>query len=793
MNLNINQLLRPIRLVFLIQPNKKRSYLRAVRVCSSLWGGIYCPIFPLFKKFKKDFRSEYGFHKSTIDFYSKSIENYDPDFIVIDENVESNFVEKIKGDRDVISLKELEESIYTVESKYGICIDDIILSLKTTEFKFDRNDDLKLVLPKVKETDLFTATLFGSANAKNFEKLKSIPFPKKFISFPKVSPDNFSVFSCDNAMHFLKVCHQYIYSFGNPLWTSQTAVFIIDPDRLNDLTNFWNLRALGWKLLAIPYNDYKKDYYKQQLITQQKEFIEQQSIFDNISVLIGWNIDEFTVNEIVSYLNSIQVNADLTIRYINHWWIPRFWMDKNNLKYDKCSSVSIRSKFEKHTLNLNDQQIQIPLLSPDFGRKFVRHTAPRFVNEIYYEFDDIEARYAQIIPAIPSKEMDIVIKGSGFNQWRFSENGMFFLSQSNDEYINFAIPKAIDIFDKWFKGKGYKIQQSPIGKLSYQLLKNIGGIYGTNFFANPAIIPVLSLFENGKIVKQKSLFGEISKQRKHFRQRNLKDVVAHLLDKNIIQFGVELQCTYCNQHSFYELKEFQETVKCTICQTRFSPPLHDPENINWAYRGIGTFSRNNKSEGIISVLLTLRFFRIAMRTSSITPILNFEIVKEDKVINEVDFAVFLNKFKSGFSAPDLFFCECKTEIDFAKKDVDRMEKLARLFPSSILVFATLKNQLSESEKIIISALAKKFRIGLGSRPLNPILILTGNELLSWLIYDQKIKHLIIPHQQFSDEIGHLCDVTNQYYLGLPSYTLEVEKRFEAKMKKLYGDEEENKK
>ena len=179
-----------------------------------------------------------------------------------------------------------------------------------------------------------------------------------------------------------------------------------------------------------------------------------------------------------------------------------------------------------------------------------------------------------------------------------------------------------------------------------------------------------------------------------------------------------------------------------------------------------------------------------MHTDGITALLNFEILKDEQVVNEVDLALFYKKFKNGYTTPDLFFCECKTEIDFGRKDIDRMEKLAKLFPGSVLVFATLKDHLSATEKKLISNLAKKFRKGLGSRPINPILILTKNELMSWLFYDEKIKHLIVPHMQFSDEIGHLCDVTTQHYLGLPSYSSEVEQRIEALMNKPRAEEEQ---
>ncbi len=127
MNLNITQILRPIRLAFLIQPNKKQSYLRAVRVSSSLWSGSYFPIFPIYKKFTRNFRIEYQLHENPFDFYSKSIENFDPDYVVVDENIDTDFIDKIKGDRVSISLDELEDSLLSGESKYGISIDDILI------------------------------------------------------------------------------------------------------------------------------------------------------------------------------------------------------------------------------------------------------------------------------------------------------------------------------------------------------------------------------------------------------------------------------------------------------------------------------------------------------------------------------------------------------------------------------------------------------------------------------------------------------------------------------------------
>jgi hypothetical protein len=199
---------------------------------------------------------------------------------------------------------------------------------------------------------------------------------------------------------------------------------------------------------------------------------------------------------------------------------------------------------------------------------------------------------------------------------------------------------------------------------------------------------------------------------------------------------------------------------------------------------MGPFSRNNKADGLLCVLLTLRFFKISMHPSKITPLLSFELLQNNQVINEVDLAVFFGKEYRSFEAPDLFLSECKTEIDFKDSDVEKMKKLGQLFPGTILTFATLKLALSDKEKERIIKLVNFFRKGLGPRPVNPVLILTGNELLPVNTFAPlaNIQNRIVEHLRFSDEINHLADITCQQYLDLPSFETIVEEKIEIKRK-----------
>jgi len=294
-------------------------------------------------------------------------------------------------------------------------------------------------------------------------------------------------------------------------------------------------------------------------------------------------------------------------------------------------------------------------------------------------------------------------------------------------------------------------------------------MYGVNLFADDGVLTTLTLFERRAVVLKKEIFDHIAKQlrtKKSLFPRSAQDIIKSFLDKGIIQAGLRVQCTLCSQYSFYTLNEAGTQVRCPICQSNFHIPLHDPDQIKWAYQGLGIFTRNNKSDGIISVLLTLRFFNINLgHRPKTTSMLSFEVRKGGNILYEIDLAVL---FKNDRHTPtEYFFCECKTEIDFKRKDFDTMKEIGIEFPGSILVFATLKSILSENEKTELIKFVKFFRTKNGKRPRNPVLILTKKELVEEFFGTGHLKDMMIDHSIHRDDILLLCEATCEYHLGLP--------------------------
>lgn len=786
MNITITQTLRPIKLAFLVKPSDKNSLRRAIQISSSLWGGKHFPILPYFKKFTQTFKEEYQIFVETPDeFYSNSLSNFDCDIIVADNDIHNQAVRFINFDRRVVSLDEVEESILLGKSKFGIGLIEILNLIRDTEFKYKRTDELRVCCPSMQKNEMLAAVMCGDIHPKLLSQIKGTKFPSEYISFPEIKDGDLKNCKNDSTLDYLGLSTYKTYTFGNPIWTSAFAVYILDPKSYYDLVNLWNYRALGWNILAIPIGELDNEFYKTQIIKQRAEFLESGALTHHISVLFSRGIDNETAHDYIRKIEKIKASfVSGSLSYALHWWRPRFWLQRKNLSYDKTAPVYLQSDRKQTILSAETEKVQLPIIRHPFESIYIPHAEPRFVNEIFVEFDETEGKYAQVLPTLNNRDLEYIIRGSGYRQWVFSKGSMHFCANEIDQYLSFAVPKASEVFTKWFEDRGYSIRDSAPGKLASQLLRNIGGIYGTNFLSNRGIPAVLSLFENGKTVLNTTLDNTINKHLNDFRELNIQAIKLRLLDKRIIEFGAQVQCTFCNKHSFYKVQELSEAVKCRICQNSFQIPTYNPKEIKWAYKGMGPFTQNNKAEGLLCVLMTLRFFRIPMHPSLVTPHLNFEILRNSIPENEVDLGLFFTKYRHGADPVDVLFCECKTENEFQRNDIEKLRVLGKQFPGAILTLATLKDSFSAAEKKLIKGLANTFRNRISSRPTCPVLLLTRNELMpiDRFMPFEKIDQKFVAHMRFQDEIGHIADVTCQIYADMPSFSSVVEKKMDEQTK-----------
>ena len=118
-----------------------------------------------------------------------------------------------------------------------------------------------------------------------------------------------------------------------------------------------------------------------------------------------------------------------------------------------------------------------------------------------------------------------------------------------------------------------------------------------------------------------------------------------------------------------------------------------------------------------------------------------------------------------------------------------MKVIAREFPGSILVFATLNDELTTTEKKFIkpfiNACNKYYE---RNEPKNPIMILTANELCAYIQppycwKDKGGKYKPFTESNHIHGLLDICQATQKIYVGIEPWWTGWEKRRKAKVKK----------
>ena len=155
----------------------------------------------------------------------------------------------------------------------------------------------------------------------------------------------------------------------------------------------------------------------------------------------------------------------------------------------------------------------------------------------------------------------------------------------------------------------------------------------------------------------------------------------------------------------------------------------------------------------------------------------------------------LYKYWMGHAARDMsdLYDKVKEDVEFRRKWAERcgfgFEQLAKTFPGAVLVFSTLRKSLTKKEITGITRIAKAGKKHWKSeRPINPVLILTGTELLGQsgppYCWEESLRKKF---DHFRGLIG-LCDATQQMYLNLPSWQSDWHDKWEKRRQRLQAQQ-----
>lgn len=773
MTIGVNQAVSPIRFCFLIEPDNESKFERAVKIAFSYWGGIFSPILPLHSDLPEAFIREYAIKYDASNYYINTIDNFDPDIVLYDSSLDENYIKTLIGDRTLLTIEEFLSCTEKGEIRYGISILELISHTIETEFKFVRNDNLKLSLPNTENSGLFLKSFIGCFVDSFQKELSNQLKPYAYFEQPEINFENIVEHFPNENISTLDINVEAIKSLSERHWYKGEGIYFLNETRLNDIINYWNLRALGWSIIPIPLSQISNEYFNG-FIKRFCKFQEDKSqSFSIVNFQVSTSATPEQRQEIEQKLHDIKNEIGGNLNFAFQGWFPRFWSeDRSVLEADKvlCAQTQINSTYSQ--VEVKENYVRFKTDDIPFKLKYNYNLAASHKVNLTFNYFDEYLNDAGLVYGIETIDWIRLTHSFGRDKWRLSKGGLSHYVRREDDEVYFFIPKAKDFFKVFFAKSGNKLNQTSNGRLAKEVLKNIGGIRGSYFLQNKSSLKILELIEDGKTVYHPQLVGEIKKSLKINDNEQVNSYIKKIIENKIIEFGSILQCEVCHQHAFYLPTDLMETMTCAICRNNFGLPTHHPQDIKWAYRGIGPFSKNNKVGGVITVFLTLKLFNeeFAETTGNMSALIGFELIK-NKATKEVDLALILQEGHKNSIPPDLIFCECKTYKHFTSDDADRMIELGTEFPNSILTFATLNEELTDEEKVEIAKVVNHFRTGVGHRPTNPILILTAKELLPNEFGDHfsEYKNEAKSYHRYNDWIGNLCEFSVKKHLEIKTW------------------------
>ena len=760
----INVKLRPIKLAFLVNPKDKESLLKAIEINTFLWGGMYNPIIPTYKQISPKWKKfPYEKNLSAKSVVSGYLDNFDPDYVVpmgecIDYNLDIGHRKKIDDVSEI--LEHVEKNGVP---NYGIGLFEVLNYLFDQELKFQQKYPRDICVPRFDTRfHLFLASAFGVL-PENIDNIFWEHFAEA-LEAKKVdcSASNYTEFFDSQKLFLRRMTEHDLKTRGR----REHCTFFLDATKPLDIIDYWNLRAIGWSVLPVPKQFTQSDETEQPLL----DFVGKNSA----TILKSRSISEDECQHFADSLNA-SLPDEKPERVLSTSY-PRVW-NRLAREIDRVECCELETDPAEHNVSTDREEIHFKTLDPEFMSRSGVSDKPCFANEIEWRLSDDRILFAEVIPEGDSKQALSIVEYIGLrDEMRLFKNGVVHLACHSERSLYLRGPHAHGVFTRWLESKGWAAKLSPPGRIAQQMLQQLQGIRGTWILASEGIIQLLGKMNSsdGKFLSAEfvrgQIFRKIANEARVFKVKG-EDILHHLIATKVFQLGMKIQCLVCTKHSWYSVKGSDYELQCPQCLTQFSFPS-DFQKVKWAYQTVGPFSSSNRADGAYTVLLTLRFFwRIVFSDSAMTPLMSFT-AKKDEVEIEVDLALFFQESKSRHSKTDLIFAECKTFKSFQKKDTDRMKDLGKTFPEAVLVFAKLEESLSDKEKKILCPLVNRSRRNrMNGHPFNPILILTGIELISEQHFYQNWKKIEGIHTELAENcIGanllELCDFTQQIYLDM---------------------------
>ena len=608
-NIRVDIRLRPIRFGFLVRPDDAENILEIFRINTCLWGGIFNPIIPFFKRVPPWWERHGLRFENAKQIINGYLDFFEPDFLVeAEEGLANGFgfdSERVLQLRDILE-RPREEAWH----KFGLSVYDLYSELYREEFRFELRHQHSMVHVKPKERAFagFVAANFGSFPTQ--EDLGYFEHNYKDIFNPEDKLLDAAVLSeLYQSRYFSPVgvgCAKLRIDFHD---LGDIRLFVLDAKKSRDLIDFWNLRALHERIIPIPIQwieDLSPFCKKLILDNYHPPHDDHNKTMFRLTAMFSRSIPENDIKEIHRNYLYVDKKGANTIQT----WYPSIWGKKSEKVFRTTRpTLEAEKKNMDVEISRDNPEIRFDPLFPKFTDEYDNRF--RVANVVRLQDGSYTGQITTVFPCNH--------KNSTFPKLRFGMEPLLSTTEGLvifPKYSNFSeqwdLVDGTTAFNQWLNDKHMSATLSDAGKATQQIIETLGGCWGVSYIAHKGIIELLDEISGRPVTKTahyKEFENKIGNAINDKRWK--KSIFGNLVERKVVELGLELRCSKCSKWSWYSITQLDYSLTCSFCFKQFGFPITNPISGNysrWAYRLMGPFALPDYAEGGYAASLGIRFF-----------------------------------------------------------------------------------------------------------------------------------------------------------------------------------------
>jgi hypothetical protein len=476
-------LLRPTRIGFLTSPTDLASVRAIMRACTCLWGGVFNPIIPVFKRAPKEWRPEIYRSFKGAEVAKGYTRFFEPDVYVeaeqglLEEAGLGALRHQLIHDPQVIALEKLlepEQGRDWAEPAFGLNIHDALANIYKTEQQFVRRDDQASLYVSPERGNALSEAMFGVYPA--LKGVKYIEQAYRDVYRPekiKPTPDTWRQVFLKKATTPLRVTSYRVDTERH--WHHDLVLFVFDPQRATDLIDLWNLRLEPHPVLPVPldwFEALRDDIYEIFRAEHRPVVGNSNGVMHNATIEFGRSIPKAKAESLVRSLKPGLPSGALVVKY----WRNAIWVEHRDRHVHRDNRLKVMVKERRADLVLRgDRELltTFETLEPEFLQPYAR-SDHRWVNVL--KVSNYSNRSIATVLPFNTFDRRWPRLGMGGDAIPVSSEGWVFPQRYANMAQYVSLLSANDAIVGSLGQFGIKAELSEPGHIARQMLEQLGGL-----------------------------------------------------------------------------------------------------------------------------------------------------------------------------------------------------------------------------------------------------------------------------------------------------------------------------